>query len=225
MEQTFQDFLTSQSAPVGLRAFLANIALCAALAWCLGRVYVRFGTTFSHRAPFAGNFVLLATTTMLIITVVKYSLALSLGLVGALSIVRFRAPVKEPEELAYLFLAIGLGLGFGADQGLVTSLAFAFIGTCIVLRAWRARAEDRKEVYLDVTVPAEGAPSAQGVIEVLRAHCRAVDLKRFHESSEGLELSCMVALEGVASLDALRGALRARHPAARLSFLDPKGLV
>ena len=55
-------------------------------------------------------------TTLLVIAVVKSSLALSLGLVGALSIVRFRTPIKEPEELAYIFLAIALGLCLGADQ-------------------------------------------------------------------------------------------------------------
>ena len=38
------------------------------------------------------------------------------GLVGALSIVRFRTPIKEPEELAYIFLAIAIGLALGADQ-------------------------------------------------------------------------------------------------------------
>ena len=48
--------------------------------------------------------------TTLVIAVVKSSLALSLGLVGALSIVRFRTPVKEPEELTYLFFSIALGL-------------------------------------------------------------------------------------------------------------------
>ena len=46
----------------------------------------------------------------------KIFLALSLGLVGALSIVRFRTPIKEPEELAYIFLAIAIGLALGADQ-------------------------------------------------------------------------------------------------------------
>ena len=55
-------------------------------------------------------------TTLLVISVVKSSLALSLGLVGALSIVRFRTPIKEPEELAYIFLAIAIGLALGADQ-------------------------------------------------------------------------------------------------------------
>lgn len=57
---------------------------------------------------------------MLVITVVKSSLALSLGLVGALSIIRFRSAIKEPEELTYLFLAISLGLGFGANQTVIT---------------------------------------------------------------------------------------------------------
>ena len=59
-------------------------------------------------------------TVFMVITVVKSSLALSLGLVGALSIVRFRTPIKEPEELGYLFLTIAIGLGFGAGFELIT---------------------------------------------------------------------------------------------------------
>ena len=51
----------------------------------------------------------LAIITTLVITVIKFSLALSLGLVGALSIVRFRAAIKEPEELVFLFLIISIG--------------------------------------------------------------------------------------------------------------------
>ncbi|MCI0696355.1 DUF4956 domain-containing protein [candidate division KSB1 bacterium] len=88
----------------------------AVLAYLLSLVYAQYGHALSNRKMFARNFVMITMTTMLIITIVKASLALSLGLVGALSIVRFRAAIKEPEELAYLFLAIGIGLGFGADQ-------------------------------------------------------------------------------------------------------------
>ena len=54
---------------------------------------------------FGYNFLLITVTTMFIITIVKSSLALSLGLVGALPVVRFRSAIKEPEELAYLFLS------------------------------------------------------------------------------------------------------------------------
>ena len=53
---------------------------------------------------------------MIIITIVKSSIALSLGLVGALSIVRFRAAIKEPEELTFLFICIAIGVGLGAGQ-------------------------------------------------------------------------------------------------------------
>ena len=64
----------------------------------------------------------------LIITVVKSSLALSLGLVGALSIVRFRTAIKNPEELIFLFLCIAIGVGLGANQiFVVTCAAFTFI--------------------------------------------------------------------------------------------------
>jgi Ca2+/Na+ antiporter len=61
--------------------------------------------------------------------IVKSSLALSLGLVGALSIVRFRAAIKEPEELVYLFLVITAGLGCGAGQIkiIVVGILFALL--------------------------------------------------------------------------------------------------
>jgi uncharacterized membrane protein YhiD involved in acid resistance len=58
--------------------------------------------------------------------IVKNSLALSLGLVGALSIVRFRAAIKEPEELVYLFLIITAGLGCGSGQLKITIVGIAF---------------------------------------------------------------------------------------------------
>ena len=64
----------------------------------------------------------LSLVTFLIILIVKSSLALSLGLIGALSIVRFRTPIKEPEELGYLFLTIAVGLGFGAGFQIITIL-------------------------------------------------------------------------------------------------------
>ena len=62
-------------------------------------------------------------TVILIITVVKASLALALGLVGALSIVRFRTPIKEPEELVYLFPNIGVAVALGAGQTLAAVIA------------------------------------------------------------------------------------------------------
>ena len=70
---------------------------------------------------------------MLVITVVKSSLALSLGLVGALSIVRFRTPIKEPEDLVYIFISIGIGIGIGICLILgVGAWAATIIGSTII---------------------------------------------------------------------------------------------
>ena len=77
----------------------------------------------------------LTLTVCVIITVVKSSLALSLGLVGALSIVRFRTPIKDPEDLVYLFLSIVSGLGFGANQNLYTSLGVSIILLVLTFRS------------------------------------------------------------------------------------------
>jgi len=95
--------------------------------------YINFSSTLSNRIHFSKNFVVLGVTTCIIIMIVKNSLALSLGLVGALSIVRFRAAIKEPEELVYLFLIITAGLGCGSGQlkitivGVIFSLLIIFI--------------------------------------------------------------------------------------------------
>ena len=89
--------------------------------------YNRNSNSLSDRNFFSRTFPLILLTTLLVISVVKSSLALSLGLVGALSIVRFRTPIKEPEDLAYLFICIAAGVGLGAGAVLVTSMSIIFI--------------------------------------------------------------------------------------------------
>jgi hypothetical protein len=98
-------------APPSLLALLINMAVGLLLLLGISKHFERFGSTLSNRSEFALVFPFIVLTTTLIITVVKTSLALSLGLVGALSIVCFRTPIKEPEELAYLCLAIAIPSG------------------------------------------------------------------------------------------------------------------
>ena len=97
--------------------------------------YKRFSSTLSNKEEFSKNFLILAATTTIIITIIKSSLALSLGLVGALSIVRFRAAIKEPEELVYLFLIISIGIACGAGQFQVIIIGIIIILILIFLRS------------------------------------------------------------------------------------------
>ena len=84
--------------------------------------YIRRSFSLTGKMHIGSIIPVLSAVVFLVIVVVKSSLALSLGLVGALSIVRFRTPIKEPEELVYLFLAISIGLGYAAGQILITTI-------------------------------------------------------------------------------------------------------
>ena len=86
----------------------------------------------SNRDQLARVLIIVGVTTFLIISIVKSSLALSLGLVGALSIVRFRTAIKEPEELGFFFISIAIGLGLGASQLLPTLAGFIILSLIIV---------------------------------------------------------------------------------------------
>ena len=123
-------------APLSVPDLLLNLVIGVVLAIMVRWHFRRFGSTLSNRDEFAQVFPFVTLTTILIISVVKSSLALSLGLVGALSIVRFRTPIKEPEELAYLFISIAIGLGLGASQSIPTIIATVFILGAMAAMKW-----------------------------------------------------------------------------------------
>ena len=108
-------------------SILVDFTLCVVMSFILRNFYVRRSFSLTGKMHIGSIIPILATVVFLVILVVKSSLALSLGLVGALSIVRFRTPIKEPEELVYLFLAIAIGLGYAAGQTLLTSVIFLSI--------------------------------------------------------------------------------------------------
>jgi len=164
-------------------------------------------------------------STTLIITVVKSSLALSLGLVGALSVVRFRTPIKEPEELMYLFFCIGIGLGLGANQRLVT-----LVGTFVILATLWVRHLTQQEVNeqklkLSIFFEGEGKPQVEEINKVVGKRCLMVDIRRLDESSDRLELAFDVEIKNSHELDALRKDLFQLSKGLRVTFFDDRGLL
>ncbi len=223
--QTFEQFLVTQSVQIPVFGFLLNLILATLLAYLLSVAYVQFGTSLSNRRMFARNFMLITMTTMLIISIVKSSLALSLGLVGALSIVRFRAAIKEPEELAYLFLCIAIGLGFGADQRAVTLVAFIVIVGLLALRHRFQNGDDTQNLQLIVSSHNPQKATLESIVSTLRKYARTVNLKRFDESKEQLEASFLVEFNSYRDLEKSKNALQKLGDSVTVSFLENKGLV
>ncbi len=223
--QEFVDRFTQASEVVDVASVMVNLLIAAFLSFVLGRVYIRYGTSISNRRMFASNFVLLACTTTLIITIVKSSLALSLGLVGALSIVRFRAAIKEPEELAFLFVTIAIGLGLGANQTLLTILSIGLIMGLVCVRGMRSQASLSQNLYLNVVSNAPSALSLSRIVESLKANCESVELRRFDERPEGIEASFLVELNDVSRLEATVAELRLVNESVQLTFNDHRGVL
>ncbi|MBI1937696.1 MAG: DUF4956 domain-containing protein [Ignavibacteriales bacterium] len=223
--QTFQDFLATNRSQIPIVAFIFNLLLTAILSLILAQVYFKYGNSLSNRKLFGRNFLSIAMTTMLIITVVKSSLALSLGLVGALSIIRFRAAIKEPEELSYLFLAISIGLGFGADQGVITIAAFIVITLMIIIiKKISRKAGDEQNLHLTISVDNPKVINVEEIVDTLKTHCSTINLKRVDETAEFLEASFLVEFDDFQQFNETKQALQKLDGKMKILFLDNRGV-
>ena len=211
---------------ISISTFIFNLLLTAILSMLLGYVYVRYGNSISNRKQFSKNFVILSLTTMLIITVVKSSLALSLGLVGALSIIRFRSAIKEPEELAYLFLAISIGLGLGANQTIITIIALIIILSLITLiKLFTAKYDENQNLYLTIQCNNPKNLSSKVIIDTVANYCKKVDLRRIDETSNIIDISLSVELKSFDEMNNLKLDLQNIEKDVKFTILDNKGII
>tara|TARA_B100001057_G_C22606023_1_gene854687 strand:+ start:152 stop:838 length:687 start_codon:yes stop_codon:yes gene_type:complete len=130
METITIDDLKNFEIDISLLSLITSLLTSIICAYIIKIIYLKYAKTLNNKENFSDVFILLSVTTTIVITVVKFSLALSLGLVGALSIVRFRAAIKEPEELVYLFMIIGVGLASGSSQ---YEVAFVLTGAVFII--------------------------------------------------------------------------------------------
>ncbi|NNC94501.1 MAG: DUF4956 domain-containing protein [Chitinophagales bacterium] len=219
-----QFFQNDLSVNINAWSFSVNLTIAAILAYLLSLIYTRFGNSLSNRKNFARNFVLLAITTMLVISIVKSSLALSLGLVGALSIVRFRSAIKEPEELSYVFFAIAIGLGLGAGQRLITILAFILISGIIILQKLMAREDQRSDSMVMNIISGSSQINIDTLIDLLKKHSRTAKLRRIDEEEGKIDASFLVKLADVDSYQQIRNALKEIDSNIEITFLDSQGI-
>ena len=221
----FETYFNAQSVYDQIGHFYLDFVLAGLCAFVVAQIYQRYGRTISNRKLFAANFIVLALTTLLIISIVKSSLALSLGLVGALSIVRFRSAIKEPEELTFLFLTMAIGLGFGAGQRLVTLLAFFGISLFLVVRGIVQRsAQPEYNMLLTLSSDSVNEADLEQVTATLQPFAESVSLKRLDRSSNQIEMLLYVRFSGIAQLKGATDALRTLDRNLRMSFIEDKGL-
>ena len=223
-KQSFLDFIASQTPNISSIEFLLNLILTGLSAYILGLLFTHYGRTLSNRKAFAHNFVLIAMTTMVIITIVKSSLYLSVGLVGALSIVRFRSAIKEPEELAFLFLSIMIGLGFGASQRNITLIAMAAIFLVIWLRNYQQKTSDPDNLFL--TLYDNSSPNKinlNEIVDILKQYCSSISMKRLDENKDSIEVTFKIQMGDFTQFNSCKLELKKINPSMNITYLDSSG--
>jgi hypothetical protein len=220
MEQKLNLFTQT---PLSLTALVINLGVGVFLSLLLRWHFKYFGSTLSNRDEFSQVCPFILLTTILIITVVKSSLALSLGLVGALSIVRFRTPIKEPEELAYLFIAIAMGLGLGADQRIPTLVAGLLILAVMAVIKWSRNDSKNKNLYLSLDWEV-GIKDREDLLtrfnKVIENHVLVSDIRRIDVRGEGLEATYFIDVQSSDNLSALIDDLQKSFSGIGVTFID-----
>jgi len=221
----FEEYLEEFNNTIVFQDFIVNLLVVALLTSLLRIYYVRFGNSITNRRRFGSNFLPLGLTTMLIITIVKSSIALSLGLVGALSIVRFRAAIKDPEELTYLFLVIGVGLAAGANQPLLAITAVALILLLLFIsKQVQGKTQFKSEDKLYVNISTD-VNDLERINKMLKETFHYVELKRLDTLGSGLDLAYICKAKDIKDIESLRQKVTELSPLTTLSIVDQPDLI
>jgi len=203
--------------------FLAtiNFILCVFMSFIVRSFYIKYSVSLTGKHHVGVVIPILASIVFLVIMVVKSSLALSLGLVGALSIVRFRTPIKEPEELVYLFLAISIGLGYAAGHTFMTTILSSSILAMIYFWLSNKNVGKTNEYNLVVNWKNEDVSFAKisdSLITVLK-HMKLIRLDR---GQHGNTAVLLVIPDSNVEIDLLVDKIRFLDPEADVSFYEAK---
>ena len=201
--------------------YVAYIVLCAALLYILSVIYNKYGQSISNRAQLSKVLMIVGLTTFIIISIVKSSLALSLGLVGALSIVRFRTAIKEPEELGYFFMAIAIGLGMGANQLLPTLIGFIVLMAIVVLQHKSGSASITQNLLVDLECDTDKKTELiKKISDAISANTTQLEVKRIKHQEQSIAINFLVKVTSLEDLNSINSKLIAIDPKVQVTFID-----
>jgi hypothetical protein len=208
--------LTIADGNLSLVDFIINLILTALLTFLIGLLFDRYSKVLSNRKAMIKTFVLVGMTTMLIISIVKSSVSISLGLFGALSIVRFRTAIKEPEELAYFFMCISIGLGMGANEKWITIAGFIILALAIVFLGGKKVVSSTQNLIIRT----KQKISETEMLKLLESQTQSLDLRRYDQNSDYSEFAFILEFSSVDKLMELKKMLEDKYENISISFIS-----
>ena len=128
-----ENFLLTNTEYYGLGLILFNVLLACALGLLISGIYILTYKGYSYSPAFVHTLIVVCMVTSLVIMVIGSNLARAFGLVGAMSIIRFRTVLKDSRDIAFVFWTLGIGLAVGANAHQIALLGTLGIGMIVIL--------------------------------------------------------------------------------------------
>ena len=195
---------------IGPAAFVVLMAASLASSFVISYLYLYFFTNRATGSQIHRAFPLLGISITAIFVCIQFSLPLSLGLLGALSIVRFRTPIKEPEEIGFIMLVIALSIAIATFKLTFAGLIFVVAFVALIVQASvRVLSGGAGDGVIVIAAPSTHGPvDAAAVAAVLKKHVARPRLESVSQS--GGETVVSFSFRGVSDsgLLALPGEIR-----------------
>lgn len=133
MKEILYEYLVTRSGEMNIFQSIEILLVATLLATI---VFWTYKFTFNggmYNRKFNVSLVMLTLVTTMVMIVIGSDIALSLGMVGALSIVRFRTAIKDPRDTAYIFWCVGIGLGVGTQNYMIALIGSIFLSIALVI--------------------------------------------------------------------------------------------
>ncbi len=210
-------YLIANNAAVPIVQIAAGLLVALLLALCIYFVYRKTYSGVMYSKDFNITVLMLSLITTFIIMIIGSNLALSLGMVGALSIIRFRTAVKNSRDAAFLFWSIGVGLSCGTGVYTIGIIGSVVIGA--VLLIFNKISLSERNPYLLVV---NGQKIDHEKLEdFLKANCQRFVLRMTNQSSGSVE--CTYELLFKCSTGDFVGRLQEAFPDADMHLLSYQG--
>lgn len=174
---------------------IPDMAIALILSFCLGLfIYFVYRKTYAgvmFSQSFGGSLIAMTMITTMVILAVTSNVVLSLGMVGALSIVRFRTAIKEPMDIAFLFWAIAGGIVLAAGMIPLAVIGSIIIGVILVVFCSRKAAQ---KPFIAVVSCVDGETESK-VAEYLKANTGKHSVKSKSAQKGAIELTYEVTLK------------------------------
>ena len=191
LEQLFNFNFLDRAASFSIPDMLAALLISFAVGLFIFFVYAKTYLGVMHSSSFGVSLIAMNMITTLVILTVSTNLIVSLGMVGALSIVRFRTVVKEPLDLVYLFWSITVGIIVGAGLIPMAIIGSVIIGLILFIFVNR-KTNDTPYV---VVISCDGENAEAQSLSLLSSHTKKNVIKAKSVSKDGVELTVEVRLK------------------------------